>query len=180
LEHNGRPPRLPSERFPLPPYGRRVAGKVCRARGQFTWPPRRRSCPSGYRCVPIDRRRPQCSSPTKLGVRSSEYSKGDQPAGRSTHRRPHWSTNKGGTSAATALSQNKPTVTEALRYAESDNHQARRDPISGRASFFELLKMRGNQISLRLWHDVAVLLGADQHFEYINCQPCTGLIGLFD
>jgi hypothetical protein len=87
---------------------------------------------SDYRCVPIDRRRSQCSSPTKLGIRSSEYSKGDRPAGRSTHRRPHWSTNKGGTSAGTALSQNKPTVTEALRYGESENHQARGAPLRGR------------------------------------------------
>jgi hypothetical protein len=51
--------------------------------GQFTWPPRRRSCASGYRCVPIDRRSSQYSSPTKLGIRSSKYSMGDQPAGRS-------------------------------------------------------------------------------------------------
>ena len=60
------------------------------------WPPRRRSFPSGYRCVPVDRRRSRCSSPTKLDIRPLKYTKGDQPAGRSTHRRPHQSTNKGG------------------------------------------------------------------------------------
>lgn len=34
---------------------------------------------SGYRCVPVVRRRSQYSSPTKLGIRSSEHSQGDQP-----------------------------------------------------------------------------------------------------
>jgi hypothetical protein len=32
----------------------------------------------GYRCVPVARRRSQYWSPTKPGIRSSEYSKGDQ------------------------------------------------------------------------------------------------------
>jgi hypothetical protein len=103
--------------------------------GRFTWPPRRRSCPQRLSLRP--RRSPPlpCSSPTKLGIGSSEYSKGDQPAGRRTHRWPHWSTTKGGTSAGTALSQNKPTVTEALRYGESDTSKPeqprKRPPLRG-------------------------------------------------
>jgi len=30
------------------------------------------------------------------------------------------------------VSQNRPAVTEALKYGESDNHQARAEPIGGR------------------------------------------------
>jgi aldoxime dehydratase len=46
-------------------------------------------------------------------------------------------------------------------------------------SFFELLKRRDNQITLRLWHEVAVLPAGGQHFEYLNCDSQTGLSGLF-
>ncbi|WP_137128622.1 phenylacetaldoxime dehydratase family protein [Rhizobium sp. FY34] len=46
-------------------------------------------------------------------------------------------------------------------------------------SFFKMLKARNNQISLRLWHEVVVLPNDEQHFEYLNCHPRTGLSGLF-
>ena len=46
-------------------------------------------------------------------------------------------------------------------------------------SFFKLLKARDNEISLRLWHEVVVLPSGEQHFEYLNCHPGTGLSGLF-
>ncbi len=46
-------------------------------------------------------------------------------------------------------------------------------------SFFELLKVQNNEISLRLWHEVAVLPSDGQHFEYLNCAPQTGISGLF-
>ncbi|MDH6267224.1 aldoxime dehydratase [Rhizobium sp. SG_E_25_P2] len=46
-------------------------------------------------------------------------------------------------------------------------------------SFFKLLKARDNKISLRLWHEVVVLPSGEQHFEYINCHPGTGISGLF-
>jgi hypothetical protein len=75
---------------------------------------------SGYRCVPVARRRSQYSSPTKLGIRSSEYSKGDQPEGRSAAGGRTGAPNEGGASAPTALAQNQPAVTEGLRYGESD------------------------------------------------------------
>jgi aldoxime dehydratase len=58
--------------------------------------------------------------------------------------------------------------------------RSHRTQLSIVAGFLELLKMRGNQISLRLWHEVAVLPGAGQYFEYISCQPRTGLISSFD
>lgn len=47
-------------------------------------------------------------------------------------------------------------------------------------SFFQLLKMRDNQLGLKLWHEVAVLPATAQHFEYLNCHPSTGLLGRFD
>jgi aldoxime dehydratase len=46
-------------------------------------------------------------------------------------------------------------------------------------SFFKLLKARDYQLGLRLWHEVVVLPGDEQHFEYVNCHPRTGLSGLF-
>ncbi len=46
-------------------------------------------------------------------------------------------------------------------------------------SFFELLKVRNNEINLRLWHEVGVLPAEGQHFEYLNCAPSTGISGLF-
>jgi hypothetical protein len=91
LEHNGRPPHLPSERHTRLSIARRSRNGLVHVASAAAIVPQR-----FYRCVPVDRRRSRCSSPTKLGIRSSKYSKGDQPAGRSTHRRPHWSTNKEG------------------------------------------------------------------------------------
>lgn len=46
-------------------------------------------------------------------------------------------------------------------------------------SFFKLQKLCDNQMTLRFWHEVAVLPATGQHFEYINCHPQTGLIGYF-
>jgi aldoxime dehydratase len=46
-------------------------------------------------------------------------------------------------------------------------------------SFFKMLKARDNQLSLRLWHEVVVLPSHEQHFEYLNCHPQTGLSGIF-
>lgn len=46
-------------------------------------------------------------------------------------------------------------------------------------SFFKLQKLSDNKMTLRFWHEVAVLPAAGQHFEYINCHPQTGLIGYF-
>ena len=48
------------------------------------------------------------------------------------------------------------------------------------ASFFKLLKQRDNQMTLRFWHEVAVIPEDGQFFEYLNCSPDTGLIGFFD
>ena len=47
------------------------------------------------------------------------------------------------------------------------------------ASFFKLLKQRDNQVTLRFWHEVAVIPDRGQFFEYLNCSPETGLIGFF-
>ena len=33
-------------------------------------------------------------------------------------------------------------------------------------------------VALRLYHEVAVLRAEDQHFEYLNCHPATGLLRL--
>ena len=46
-------------------------------------------------------------------------------------------------------------------------------------SFFEMLRRRDNASTLKLWHEVAVLPASGQRFEYINCHPDTGLLGLF-
>ena len=34
-------------------------------------------------------------------------------------------------------------------------------------------------MTLRFWHEVAVIPDGGQFFEYLNCSPETGLIGFF-
>jgi hypothetical protein len=49
------------------------------------------------------------------------------------------------------------------------------------AIFHRFLAMAGRHkaLDLRLWHEVAVLPGAGQRFEYVNCHPQTGLLPYF-
>lgn len=43
--------------------------------------------------------------------------------------------------------------------------------------FMRYVKALNFNISLRLWHEIAVVPASAQHFEYINCHPKTGLLG---
>lgn len=43
----------------------------------------------------------------------------------------------------------------------------------------DLATVRGDKLALRLWHEVFVLPGEGQRFEYINCAPNTGLLPCF-
>jgi aldoxime dehydratase len=46
--------------------------------------------------------------------------------------------------------------------------------------FMEMVQKHNSQINLKLWHEVAVLPGKGQEFEYINCHSETGLLPYFD
>jgi hypothetical protein len=61
---------------------------------------------------------------------------------------PHWPTNEGETGAATALSQNKPTVTGALRYGESTTARPE-EPRSGRHCWGRPLRTQLGRFSLQ-------------------------------
>jgi aldoxime dehydratase len=45
-------------------------------------------------------------------------------------------------------------------------------------TFMRLVQAMNAQISLRLYHEVAVLRAQDQQLEYLNCHPRTGLLHL--
>jgi aldoxime dehydratase len=45
--------------------------------------------------------------------------------------------------------------------------------------FMDMVKKHNFQLDLKLWHEVSVLPGAGQAFEYINCHPRTGLLPYF-
>jgi aldoxime dehydratase len=47
------------------------------------------------------------------------------------------------------------------------------------ARFAGLVRQRQFKFALRLWHEVSVLPGAGQLFEYVNCHPSTGLLPYF-
>jgi aldoxime dehydratase len=42
-----------------------------------------------------------------------------------------------------------------------------------------MVRQHGADLKLKLWHGVSVLPAAGQVFEYINCQPGTGLLPYF-
>jgi heme-degrading monooxygenase HmoA len=43
-------------------------------------------------------------------------------------------------------------------------------------SFMRMVKATNFQPRLRLYHEVAVLAENEQHFEYVNCHPSTGML----
>jgi aldoxime dehydratase len=45
--------------------------------------------------------------------------------------------------------------------------------------FVSMVREYGEDLKLKLWHEVAVLPAAGQVFEYINCHPGTGLLPYF-
>ena len=45
--------------------------------------------------------------------------------------------------------------------------------------FGKMIRDYGSGLKLRLWHEVSVLPGTDQVFEYINCHSQTGLLPYF-
>ncbi len=45
--------------------------------------------------------------------------------------------------------------------------------------FMDMVKKHNSQLDLKLWHEVSVLPGVGQVFEYINCHPGTGLLPYF-
>lgn len=45
--------------------------------------------------------------------------------------------------------------------------------------FLTMVRKYGVDLKLRLWHEVSVLPGGGQIFEYINCNPETGLLPYF-
>ena len=47
------------------------------------------------------------------------------------------------------------------------------------ARFIAMLRQYKFKVGLRLWHEVSVLPQGDQIFEYINCNPATGLLPYF-
>jgi aldoxime dehydratase len=46
-------------------------------------------------------------------------------------------------------------------------------------AFIRLVRATDYNFGLRLWHEVSVIPGAGQVFEYINCHPQTGLLPYF-
>jgi aldoxime dehydratase len=46
--------------------------------------------------------------------------------------------------------------------------------------FMEMVQKHSSQLNIKLWHEVAVLPGKGQQFEYINCHSETGLLPYFD
>ena len=46
--------------------------------------------------------------------------------------------------------------------------------------FMAMVQEHNFQLNIKLWHEVAVLPGNGQQFEYINCHPETGLLPDFD
>jgi hypothetical protein len=48
------------------------------------------------------------------------------------------------------------------------------------AEAFRQLKTYQERRELRTWHEVFVLVAADQRFEYLNCHPRTGLLPYFE
>lgn len=46
-------------------------------------------------------------------------------------------------------------------------------------TFLTMVEAFQGQLDLRLWHEVSVLPGAGQVFEYLNCHPQTGLLPWF-
>ena len=47
-------------------------------------------------------------------------------------------------------------------------------------NFFKMVKYFNFQLDLKLWHEVSVLPGDNQLFEYVNCHPNTGLLPWFE
>jgi hypothetical protein len=47
------------------------------------------------------------------------------------------------------------------------------------SKFLTMVREHGADLKLKLWHEVSVLPAVDQAFEYINCQPGTGLLPYF-
>lgn len=47
------------------------------------------------------------------------------------------------------------------------------------AKFLTMAKEYGSSLKLKLWHEVSVLPGTGQIFEYVNCHPETGLLPYF-
>jgi hypothetical protein len=47
------------------------------------------------------------------------------------------------------------------------------------ARFLTMVREHGQNLKLKLWHEVSVLPSADHAFEYINCHPETGLLPYF-
>ncbi len=47
------------------------------------------------------------------------------------------------------------------------------------ARFLKMVPKYGADLKLKLWHEVSVLPGAGQAFEYVNCHPGTGLLPYF-
>ena len=45
-------------------------------------------------------------------------------------------------------------------------------------TFMRMVQTMNFSVALQLYHEVAVLRAEDQHFEYINCHPATGLLRL--
>lgn len=45
--------------------------------------------------------------------------------------------------------------------------------------FIDMAKQHDGRLGLRLWHEVSVLPGAGQSFEYVNCHAETGLLPYF-
>ena len=107
LEHNRRLPHLSSERHTRLSIARRSRNEVVYVASAAAIVPQRLSL------------RPRRSPPLPMlesyqtRHQALEVHKGDQPAGRSTHRRPAPVNQQRGTSAGTPLSQNKPAVTKA-------------------------------------------------------------------
>jgi len=48
------------------------------------------------------------------------------------------------------------------------------------AEAFRQLRQYQERREFRTWHEVFVLEGSEQHFEYVNCHPQTGLLPYFD
>lgn len=46
--------------------------------------------------------------------------------------------------------------------------------------FIKYTKELGNDISLKLWHDVFVLEEGQQYFEYMGCHGETGMLGILE
>lgn len=46
--------------------------------------------------------------------------------------------------------------------------------------FMEMVQKHNFQLDIKLWHEVAILPGNGQEFEYINCHSETGLLPYFD